>query len=344
MQSVLGREPHHYRKLGLTEGVIEPWEDGLRTNAAEESFEWWYFDCHLDDGSKLAIEFHTKPPYLSPSKPLTPYVSFLLDRPDGSRVEKRLVATPEAFSARRDRCDVRIAGHTFAGDLARYRIHVDIEGVVADVTLSGDVPPWRPATGHVFFGDDEQHYVAWLPAVPRGTVQAAITIDGRRQELAGVGYHDHNWGNVALRKIIDHWYWGRARIGDYTVLTLNFVGHESYGRRVHPAFMVAKGGRILASAVDDIRFTAAEYSRNAETGTPVANRLVYELDDGGSRYAVTFRRRRDVLALDFGPAGAYVRFLGDVAIERCVGERVVETERGDAMWELLYFGTRERTT
>ena len=243
MKSVIGSRPEHYRRLHLSEDSIELWEDGLRTDPAERTLEWWYFDCHLDDGSKMTIEFHTKPPFISPSNPLTPFISLTVDRPDGTNITKGYTAGAEAFSASPERCKVAIGPNLFTGDNHRYRIHVEIEEVVVDVALQAEVPPYRPATGHVFFGEDEEHYVAWLPMVPRAKVDLTVDIDGQVEKRHGTGYHDHNWGNVALRKIIDHWYWGRARIGDYTVVSLMFTGASAYGGLSFPSFMVAKDGR-----------------------------------------------------------------------------------------------------
>jgi predicted secreted hydrolase len=28
----------------------EKWEDGIRTSGEKGTYEWWYFDAHLDDG------------------------------------------------------------------------------------------------------------------------------------------------------------------------------------------------------------------------------------------------------------------------------------------------------
>ena len=75
------------------------------------------------------------------------------------------------------------------------RIHIEIDDTAADFRLRPEVPPWRLASGHVFFGAEEQHYIAWLPVAPRGEVRAVITVDGRTRDLTGTGYHDHNWGN-----------------------------------------------------------------------------------------------------------------------------------------------------
>ena len=302
MQSVLGTTPQHYQRLNLIEGQISQWEDGLRTNPHEESFEWWYFDCALEDGSKLTVEFHTKPPHLSPSEPLTPFVSLTLDRPDGSNVSRAFSGTPEEFSAAAERCDVRIGTNTFAGDLRDYEIHVDIDGVVADLKLRGEVPSWRPATGHVFCGEQQEKFVAWLPSVPRGAVEGSLVIEGEPMAVSGVGYHDHNWGNAPLRKLIDHWYWGRARIGEYTVVTLNFISHADQGANRHPAFMLAKGEEIVACGEQqDIAFAATEIHPNETTGVPVADSVRYRVSRGSSDYAVDFQREKDVLHDRFWP-------------------------------------------
>jgi hypothetical protein len=340
MDAIIGNTREHFRKLGMHEYTVEPWEDGLRTSVSETSFEWWYFDCDLDDGSKLTIEFHTKPPYISPASPLTPFLSFTLDHPERAQVKKMFTAAPEAFSAARDRCDVRIGGNVFEGDLLQYRIHVELEGVCAEISMKTSVPCLRAGTGHVFFGEDEARYVAWLPAVPRGDVSARLTIDGHTKELHGTGYHDHNWGNTALRKLVDHWYWGRARIGEYTIITLMFYSHETYGKRAIPAFMLAKGGEVLAARTDNVGFTASELVVNEQSGVPVANRLVYEIERNDSRYVVTFQREKDIFMLDFGKAGAYHRFLGEATLEQHVHGKLVETARAEALWELLYFGPR----
>ena len=339
MNSVTGTKPEHYAKLNLRPGEIAEWEDGIRTDPAETSFEWWYFDCALEDGGKLTIEFHTKPPTVSPREPLTPYVGMTLDRADGTNVARAYMGDPNDFSASRECCDVRIGPNRFSGELRRYEIHLELEGVEADLVLESEVPAWRPATGHVFVDDD--HWIAWLPSVPRGRVSGNLTIGGEPEAVdGGVGYHDHNWGNISLRKAVDHWYWGRARVGDYAVLTLNYVSHKDHGGNVHPAFMVAKDGRILASGEQDVEFSATDVQPNPHTGVPVADRVAYRYRDGACEYAVVFSRRQNVFHLDFGGGAAYHRFTGDVRLEHRVAGELVDAAEADALWELLWFGDR----
>jgi hypothetical protein len=76
--------------------------------------------------------------------------------------------SPDAFSARRDRCGVRIGENTFRGNLHEYDIHFSHDGVAVDVKLPGQVPSWRPTSGHMYFGERDEHVFAWLAAVPQG--------------------------------------------------------------------------------------------------------------------------------------------------------------------------------
>jgi len=100
----------------------------------------------------------------------------------------------------------------------RYHIHVEEGPLLLDIDLVGQVPAWRPGTGYLYFGDRDEHYFAWLPSVPQGIVVVDLVLDGVQERLTGVGYHDHNWGDVAMTRLINHWYWGRAQAGAYSIV------------------------------------------------------------------------------------------------------------------------------
>jgi hypothetical protein len=61
LPATLGASDEHYRRLGVSRDRIELWEDGMRTDGGKGTYEWWYVDAYLNDGSKLAITFRTKP-------------------------------------------------------------------------------------------------------------------------------------------------------------------------------------------------------------------------------------------------------------------------------------------
>jgi hypothetical protein len=352
--------PADYQLYGIAERDIAVWEDGFRTSpGGPGTFEWWYFDAVLEDGSTLVINFMVKDIRggRGIKQPATPVVTFELDRPDGTHVERSLSAHDDfAFAA--DRCDVRVGANTFAGDLHSYAIHVDIDGVTADVTLTGRVPPWRPNTGHILFGHDQPHLFAWLPSVPQGTVQATLTVDGETRTLTGTGYHDHNWGDTAMPQLINHWYWARAEAGDYCVIASNITAERKYGYTEVPIFMLAKGGTILADNSSLVRFEKADEHSDPVTGKPVADTTIYDYDasgHGGEHYRITFVRENTIVADRMiesvtGPKrllaklagfdGAYMRFTGQVTVEHITdaGDHETATATAPALWELMYFG------
>ena len=337
--ATFGNQPAHFHRLDLDPDRIQPWEDGLRTDPATRSFEWWYYDVRLDDGTRITVELHTKPPIAPPSAPLTPFVSIVMVRPDGTLVVKNALQPAGEFHAGRDGCDVRIGRNYCRGDLGRHEVHVELEGIAIDLELTSELAPWRPATGHVFLGEQQDRFIAWLPSMPRARVVARIVSAGRSERLAGVGYHDHNWGNVATASVVDHWYWGHAHIGPYTVVAIRVVAHAKYGCPVFPAFLVARDGAIVATGTDALELATSDLVVEPTSGVSVANRYAYRLPSPEGVFRFEFTRRRDVLALGFGDARGYLRFVGDARLTDPAGT----TLAGDGIWELLSFSPKAPT-
>ena len=347
-----------YKKLGLSGSTVEPREDGMRTTGAPGTYEWWYFDGSLDDGSSLVIVFYTKD-QIMPNKPLKPKVSFELARPDGTHVHTEIEVDSSYFSASKDSCNVRIGVNSFSGNLHDYTIHVDIDSLKADITLHRTVSSWRPNTGFINFQNGkDSHYFAWLPSVPQGNVNGTVTVSGRSIAIKGVGYHDHNWGDVSMLKLIHDWYWGRAQVGNYSVIASYITAADKYNNAVIPIFMLARDGKIVADDFTKVRFSTSNVYLDAHTKKPVANTLVYDFNDGINHYRVTFERSKDLVSQRFidnikglkgtlakliGFDGAYMRFTGEVTVERFKGEKKIETvKEKSAVWELMYFGHAPR--
>ena len=284
--------PVDYQRLGLKADSIAIWEDALRTDTAPGSYEWWYFDAHLDDGSALVIVFYTKNP-LSPEQPLEPFVTVHLDRPGSETLTFEVHKPAEQFSASRDGCDVRIGDNRFRGDLHHYEIHVAQGDRVIDLELTGHVPPWRPATGHLLFGGHDEHFFAWLPSVPQGVASVALTNGGSTEHLSGIGYHDHNWGDVAMHKLINHWYWGRAQAGPYSIIASYITAEDKYDDAEVPVFLLAKRDTIVADDATRVKFIIEDEHTDDQSGKPVGDRLVYQYENGGDLYRVSFHRRED---------------------------------------------------
>ena len=353
LTATLGTTDAHYRRLGLSRDSIEPWEDGMRTDGSQGTYEWWYCDVYLNDGSKLAITFRTKPVVDVP-KTIDPWIDLNLEQADGKNLIQHLHFSPQQFTASQKTCDVVMGSNTFKGDLHIYSIHVDAEGIVVDVILTGTTQPWRPETGCLFFGEHEEYYFAWLPAIPEGDAHVSITIDGGTpQSYTGIGYHDHNWSNISMPKLMHDWYWARGKIANYTLIVAYVTAEQRYGNKSFPLFMLAKDGKVIADDTTKVRFRLSDVAMEPDTGKPVANQVSYEYTDGFERYMLTFTREKDLMHYKFIEElhgikallarlirfdGAYLRFTGELSFEHYQAEQLVEAHRDEAMWELMYLG------
>ena len=350
--AVMASSPADYQRLGLSPTSIAPWEDGARTDDSAGTYEWWYFDAHLADGAKLVVAFMNKD-LADPQKPLSPMLRLELELPDGRHFDKLVHYPSGEWSAAKDHADVRLGGNRFTGDLHRYRIQATAEEVSVDVTLTGEVPPWRPATGYILFGADRSREFAWLPSVPQGAVTVTYSVDAERHETTGVGYHDHNWGNVGLMKVVHDWYWARGQAGPYSVIASYITAAQRYGFEPIPIFMLARDDVLVGDDRAKVTFAREGVYTDQATGKPVAATTRYTFQNGEDRYVVSFTRTRDLTASRMADTlkvvkriaaklahfdGAYLRFAGDLEIARYRGGELAETHQDDAIWELMYFG------
>lgn len=246
-----------------TIGVVEAWNgpgrgDGTLTAVLPEhnalhdrpdrtAFEHWYFDAHLDNGYTV-VGFLVKrrpedPPFARP------WVEIIVYRPDGTRrqIAQRYPARAAHFST--EEVDVAIGPNwavvDFSGDLPSYRVHLEEEDVVLDLTFANEVPPWMPGRGETHFGDGGAF--GWCVGAPRAAVSGRVQIGSQDWTVTGRGYADHNWGVGDMRTVIDRWHWGRLYTEEYTFLYAIVGTQERYGGlQIKPA-MLAKGDEILLS-------------------------------------------------------------------------------------------------
>ena len=356
LKSIHPDDDAHYDKMGLTRDKIELWEDGCRTKGGRGEYEWWYFDSHYPDGTKLIIFFYSKSP-IEVDGPVKPMATMELTLPDGTKYEEAVHASIEDSFYDEDRCNVRIGECHTSGDLHHYDIVFKGKTMEARASLDGTLAAWRSQTGSIFFGDNEEHYFAWLPAVPEGQMTADVTYAGGQLHLEGSGYHDHNWGNISMLKLMHHWYWGRAKIGDYKVISAWITGAQKYGYKDFDVFLLAKNDQVLGDNRNHtLRFVPEDEYIDGYTGKPVYGKVAYEYTtEDGQLYRITYARKGDINKTRFidelhnpllklgakliGFDGGYLRFEGEASVERIENGQVVERAvEPSTVWELMYFG------
>jgi hypothetical protein len=234
--------PADYATLGIGQ-KIAIWEDGRRTPKSADTFEWWYFDGLLDDGTVVVVWFGDNWFFGSHNRAVTMELT-----PPGKPTRRvmRTFEEPGSFSS--ESADIKIGPHQFKGDLDTYSIHVDSAetgGVGCELTLRRRVASYRPATGYIEAG---KRFFAWLVPVPEGAVTGTLTADGVTWEVTGSGYHDHNWGNVSPAKLFDSWWWGRGRSGEHTIIASEIHGKSAVGSTNIPLFFIGDEHRVEVDA------------------------------------------------------------------------------------------------
>ena len=111
---------------------------------------------------------------------------------------------------------------------------------------------------------------------------ATYRIGDEAHETTGVGYHDHNWGNVSLAEDRPRLVLG-ARAGRPVLGHRLATSPRTRGTATAelPIFMLARDGEVVADDPRRVRFEELDIYTDESTGKPVATitRYTYAGDD-----------------------------------------------------------------
>lgn len=369
--SLLAQEDAHklaylskdYKKYGLeTTNIPALWEDGLRTTGGKGSYEWWYFDTHLEDGSSAVIVFYTKD-FVQANRKMTPTISLNIDRPDGTKIARRIEYKASEATFLKDSCHVQIGKSYFKGNLKEYEIHFEGEGLTIDAKLTRQTNSWRPKTGHVVFGEQEENYFAWVVPVPQGNVEFSYSLGEEKKQLKGNGYHDHNWGNISIMELFNHWYWSRAKVGPYNIIAFEMIAEKKYDKEPIVLLNISKNGQTVVDNEEVVNVYRSYGQLHPQLKKDISDDLlwVYDNPDDGYRYEYALFREKSMLEVDMlavvvpsgfirffvraltGFSGSYYRFTGPTVLRVFKDNVLIEEHKTKAsIWELMYFGKVQR--
>jgi hypothetical protein len=268
-------------------------ENGDHYQEERHFFEWWYFDAAFDDGSCLVAILHSSLYNAIDHKP-TLDLRYYPQRGDPVVAIGRFERT--AYSAATDRCYVRIGDCTASDEGDHYRLSLHQGPLAAELTFWPELPGWKAGSGHLFYDPISGHHFDWVVPLPRARVEGTLAVGGHRREVAGVGYHDHNWGNLHLPAAFSKWTWGRVVARDWTIVFGDVIGRGVAPPCVTP-FMLARDCRVLLST-DSIRVVGEGPAREPRTGAPYFRRLLISTVDGPT-VKLVLTARRAMEALDF---------------------------------------------
>ncbi|KAI0470591.1 hypothetical protein GGR56DRAFT_135789 [Xylariaceae sp. FL0804] len=222
------------------------------------SWDWWYFEAVSDDQTHFtAVSFLAAPetgfaPSHFPADAMLA-TSVALSAPELPDYYIQVLPADRAVVASRGQSASGVwegTGTRFAGadDVSEYRVDLD----VPEIALSGYIilkstAPAHYASGPARAGEslDFMPGVGWANAIPDSATEVYFNVNGTEVRFTGPGYHDQQWGNSPFNESVASWYWGRGRLGPYSVVWFDGVDLEG---AEHVAVYVARDDEIVYAA------------------------------------------------------------------------------------------------
>lgn len=208
---------------------ITPKDDAFHGSVKRLASEWWYFDAVFSNNYSIHIGCRT-----FSKKNFGTVMPFLELYKDGKPVFKgKKRFRFKHFQTSKDIPLAKIFNSKILEfDQERYKktgewtykvtLKMGINAV--DLTYIGTIKGWKIET------DAE----SWTVALPKAKVTGYILVNGKKINVEGVGYHDHNW-NYTLLTAINYgkaWYWGKVKSDNYNLVWANIVKSSSNSMKV----------------------------------------------------------------------------------------------------------------
>jgi hypothetical protein len=211
-------------------------------------------------------------------------------------------------------------------------------GLTGTVTYQAIVPP-RLACGVDVKGQSELAFPTAYWSIPVNDAQVTVdlSIAGTPLKFTGSGYHDHNWGISPFTESATVSYWGRARVGPYSIVWADaqsptdpsaFAGNTSATKEYTTGY-VAENGRIIGLTCGVGNVTARPWSHKGDGGdayppiysTPAPEGFEVKLAVNGGKTLLL--NVTNTLIVEDDDGGVYQRFIGDAS---------AHFEGGDEVW------------
>ena len=227
-----GQTEADFAFFDLAQDKVELKSDGWRTAKIADDprvYEWWYFDIHNHDGTVITGMLSAQSAIGRVPRFGTPQAMSRFDV-NRNNVQRNAVETfpIDQFASATDSCDVRSGGLTMRGDFTELQIRGKVKDNEIDVVFRQTATPLRPGNGYVFLGSTDT-FQGWFNAFPSATATGHVIIGGETVEIDGVGYHDHNYGNVPIAEGYRGWFWARPSFERYTTIALEVQNGERFG-------------------------------------------------------------------------------------------------------------------
>jgi predicted secreted hydrolase len=291
-----------------TAKLLAPAEDGSHQPLDDKFFEWWYFDAHFDNDYRLVVAFHTAL-FSAVSRPAV--ITLHLYGPGGWKAVEAATFKPSATRSAADRCDVQLGASRAWDAGGRYIVRLAQGRIRAELEYHSEVAGIQAGTGMLFHDSASRRSFHWVIPLPRARVSGWLWIDEKRMAVQGIGYHDHNWGNLDLDQPFRRWVWGRAVADEYTLVFGNLIGRGEESPSLTP--LVLWQGTELLLSTDQLKPHSAERQVEGQKGLSYPHTIELQIDNGPQNIHAALQTEQILDIIDFAQPRSYWKSIRRIA-------------------------------
>jgi len=251
---------------------ITPADDAFHGSTKRIAAEWWYFDAAFSNKYSLHIGCRTF------SRKKMGMVSPFLEMYKDGKLEAKAV---KRFSFRQFKTSsdcplVKLGNNTIIDfDQEKYKekgewiynVSLKIENHEVNLIFTGTTKGFKYET----------NAESWTVALPKASVTGEIIVDGKKMNVSGIGYHDHNWNYTLLTALTygKGWYWGKIMSKTLTVSWAEVIKSANVGEILAVVSQDTQG--YLATNAEKIHFKLDKFIRNHGREMPTS--FAIKIDD-----------------------------------------------------------------
>jgi len=282
--------------------------DGCRVLNSKDSFEWWYFDLELRNRYHVHIEWHSpifnfKDSFNTLIVRIHNFKSILGDK-DGMKDAFQCV---KAFRYHRSNvcqsekiCEIMFPSGYITEKDGNYFINILEKDLRIELKLSRLLPPLSIKDDMLYQTENGRKYLGWYIPLPKAVARGEIEVEGNLIEAEGLSYHDHNWGNLNLRKHLQGWVWARVFFNDFTLIFGDIVSNTPKEKAQVLLFVDREGHTLNA---ESLKIEYHEFDKQYQYNIMIPRAFSIEIDDRDS-YRIVFRRNQEFVTAEV-PFGSF---------------------------------------
>jgi predicted secreted hydrolase len=263
--------------------------------------EWWYVTGWLQDavrpGKTPPLGFQvtffrvrtgideSNPSRFAPRQVLFAHAA--IADPDYGRLRHAQRSAREGFDlayARTGLTRVRIDDWSLARDGDAYRASIDDEALSMELSLHLTQPPVLQGDRGFSRKSPAPHAASYYYSVPQLEVRGHVELGGRRREVTGTAWLDHEWSSRGLDADARGWDWTGINFADGSAL-MAFQMRGKDGSKVWSAATVrSSDGRVEVVPQGEIEWRPLQSWRSPRTG--VSYPVRWDLRAGNRRFVL----------------------------------------------------------